>query len=179
MESARWKLLHEVGAGDALAKHGLVIFESSADDEATYEVIAKNSHGQSSSGACRLLVRQAQRLDGQPYARVAMSTAPSMSFVPAEADAAAEFVPMLVEPLRDQLAAPGERVELVCAAVGQPPPAPLWLFGTQPVPSSARVECELRPPCSFVLRILSACESDAGAYALVLSNKLGERAVPH
>ena len=135
-------------------------------------MIAKNSHGQSSSGACRLLVRQAQRLDGQPYARVAMSTAPSMSFVPA--DATAEFVPMLVEPLRDQLAAPGERVELVCAAVGQPPPAPLWLFGTQPVPASARVECELRPPCSFVLRILNACEKDSGAYALVLSNKLGE-----
>lgn len=90
----------------------------------------------------------------------------------------AEFAPMIVEPLRDQLAALGDSVELECSAIGQPAAAPLWLFGTQPLRTpSARISSELRPPCSFVLRISGLCESDAGTYALVLSNKLGARRV--
>ena len=160
LENPRWKFISEG------PKHALLLMSVTQEDENNYEAVAHSVYGRTSSSVCRLLVRQQQRLDGQPTTHTMMSSAPSMG--------PTHFAPQLVEPLRDVTCSVKERFELKTIVVAEPAAQVQWFFESQPIRPSKYFSMTTPSPNTHVLEIASASLEDRGKYSLSATNDLGK-----
>lgn len=84
-----------------------------------------------------------------------------------------QFAPRFNPPLVDKYSEPGEKIYLSCRVEAEPKPSVTWFKDGLPLRNDGRTLVEVDEVGNCLLTILSANESDSGAYRCVAANELG------